>query len=174
MRLDAAAKSAALYLKQSMSFAEDLLEQADDLAHKELTDPKQASLRRAVSTAYYALFHLLIDEAVGQWAVIRQRSIIARTFDHAMMKKVCGSVADKAKSGATLPKELVTVATVFIQLQQDRHTADYDNSTYWSRVDVEHVLDLTRDAFNCWRTISMQDAAQDFLLAMLLRKSAPQ
>jgi hypothetical protein len=28
---------------------------------------KQASLRRAVSTAYYALFHLLIDEAVGKW-----------------------------------------------------------------------------------------------------------
>ena len=25
--------------------------------------PKQASLRRALSTAYYALFHLLVDEA---------------------------------------------------------------------------------------------------------------
>jgi len=29
-------------------------------------NPKQASLRRAVSTAYYALFHLLIDEAVSK------------------------------------------------------------------------------------------------------------
>ena len=47
-----------------MPFPDDLLEQAYDLAQKELISPKQASLRRAVSTAYYALFHLLIDEAV--------------------------------------------------------------------------------------------------------------
>lgn len=39
-----------------MPFPEDLLQQAYDLANKEPTDPKQASLRRAVSTAYYALF----------------------------------------------------------------------------------------------------------------------
>jgi uncharacterized protein (UPF0332 family) len=39
-------------------FPLDLLQQAYDLASKEETDPKQASLRRAVSTAYYALFHL--------------------------------------------------------------------------------------------------------------------
>ena len=47
-----------------MPFPEDLLEQAKHLASRERTKPKQASLRRAVSTAYYALFHLLISEAV--------------------------------------------------------------------------------------------------------------
>lgn len=50
-----------------MPFPDDLLEQAYDLAQKEATDPKQASLRRAVSTAYYALFHLLVEEAVSKW-----------------------------------------------------------------------------------------------------------
>ena len=54
-----------------MAFADDLLEQAYHLANRESGDPKQASLRRAVSTAYYALFHLLIDEAVGNWGVAR-------------------------------------------------------------------------------------------------------
>jgi len=157
-----------------MAFAEDLLEQAFDLAHKEPANPKQASLRRAVSTAYYALFHLLIDEAVGQWAVVRQRSIIARTFEHDKMKKVCAEVAEKSKSGANLPPDLITVATAFMQLQQHRHTADYDNSKDWSRIDVERVLDITKDAFACWRVISAQDAAQDFLLAMLFPKSPRQ
>jgi hypothetical protein len=38
-----------------MSFADDLLEQAYHLANRESKKPKQASLRRAVSTAYYAL-----------------------------------------------------------------------------------------------------------------------
>ena len=52
-----------------MAFADDLLEQAYHLANREQEDPGQASLRRAVSTACYALFHLLIDEAVGNWSV---------------------------------------------------------------------------------------------------------
>ena len=39
----------------------DLLEQAEHLARREKQRPKQASLRRAISTAYYALFHLLVD-----------------------------------------------------------------------------------------------------------------
>jgi len=72
-----------------MPFADDLLEQAYHLAKRERKHPKQASLRRAVSTAYYALFHLLIDEAVGNWGIVRQRSILARTFDHGKMRSVC-------------------------------------------------------------------------------------
>jgi hypothetical protein len=69
-----------------MSFADDLLEQAYDLANKQPANPKQASLRRAVSAAYYALFHLLIDEAVSNWAVERQRGLLARTFAHDRMR----------------------------------------------------------------------------------------
>jgi uncharacterized protein (UPF0332 family) len=110
-----------------MPFPEDLLQQAYDLASKEPTDPKQASLRRAVSTAYYALFHLLIDEAVSKWAVERQRSILARTFDHHKMKGICDEVLKRFKGGGSDPEELNTVAHIFIQLQQHRETADYDN-----------------------------------------------
>jgi hypothetical protein len=42
---------------------EDLLEQAVRLAMLDVRRPKQANLRRAVSSAYYAVFHLLVDEA---------------------------------------------------------------------------------------------------------------
>ena len=51
-----------------MAFHDDLLELAQDLANLHPEDPHQASLRRAVSTAYYALFHLLISEATANWA----------------------------------------------------------------------------------------------------------
>jgi hypothetical protein len=47
-----------------MAFADELLEQAYHLARKDPDPPKEASLRRAVSTGYYALFHLLIGESV--------------------------------------------------------------------------------------------------------------
>ncbi|MGA8172582.1 MAG: hypothetical protein WB816_17365 [Methylocystis sp.] len=38
---------------------DDLLALADDLAQRDSGRPKQASLRRAVATAYYAVFHAL-------------------------------------------------------------------------------------------------------------------
>jgi len=57
-----------------MAFAQDLLDQAYHLANLESGDPKQASLRRAVSTA---LFHLLIDEAVGNSRVCPAHRISA-------------------------------------------------------------------------------------------------
>ena len=47
----------------SLSLHADLLRQARQLALKEPRRPSQASLRRAISASYYALFHLLVDEA---------------------------------------------------------------------------------------------------------------
>jgi hypothetical protein len=46
-----------------MSLPADLLAQARRLVSLDPRRPRQASLRRAISTAYYALFHLLISEA---------------------------------------------------------------------------------------------------------------
>lgn len=58
-------------------------------ALERITRNVEASLRRAVSTAYYALFHLLIDEAVGNWDVEHQRGTLARTLEHGVMARVC-------------------------------------------------------------------------------------
>ncbi len=49
-----------------MGIAQDLLQQAGHLATYE-ENPTQASLRRAVLTAYYALFHLLVQDATLRW-----------------------------------------------------------------------------------------------------------
>ena len=47
----------------------ELLKQAATLANLEQRRPKDASIRRAISTAYYSLFHFLLDEAMGFWLV---------------------------------------------------------------------------------------------------------
>lgn len=129
-----------------MSFADDLLTQAYHLANKERKNPKQASLRRAVSTAYYALFHLLIDEAVGNWG---------RSF--------------YSSGGSAAGLQLKIVAQTFAILQQQRHTADYDNGFHWSRTNAIGI-DLASSAFKDWRAIRTTDAAQDFLLTLFLPK----
>ncbi len=72
-----------------MAYPEDLLEQAMHLAQRERKRPKQASLRRAISTAYYALFHLLISETVKNWKRPEERFTLARMFEHAAMEKAC-------------------------------------------------------------------------------------
>ena len=156
-----------------MAFADDLLAQAYHLANKE-DNPTQASLRRAVSTAYYALFHLLIDEAVSKWAVERQRSALGRTFEHKTMKNVCEEYvknfysAGKPESGV----QLKDVAQAFAILQQRRHTADYDVSFDWTRTNAIVQINLASSAFESWRAICTQEAAQDYLLNLFLPRAA--
>lgn len=123
-----------------MSFHGDLLRQARHLANREPRRPRQASLRRAVSTAYYALFHLLTHEAVQLLLVGRGREplrfSLARAFSHASMKTVAAGFARNDVSpkivgglnGQPIQPELANVAGAFVDLQQARHEADYDLS----------------------------------------------
>src|ERR1700728_2276065 len=155
-----------------MSLAQDLLEQAQHLVNREDVDPKQASLRRAVSTAYYALFHLLIDEAVNNWGIARHRGILARTFDHGPMKRVCDDYLKSFYSAAKPASELLLkeVAQTFSELQLKRHTADYDNSYIWAKTDAQDWITRTSIAFTDWDSIRAQHEAQDFLLSLFLPK----
>lgn len=75
-----------------MALHDDLLEQARYLATKEPNRPRQASLRRAMSAAYYALFHLLVADgarALASGNVTGLRPRIGRAFAHREMKEVC-------------------------------------------------------------------------------------
>src|SRR5438445_9209689 len=129
-----------------MAFPEDLLEQAQHLAQREPKRPRQASLRRAVSSAYYALFHLLISETIKNWKRPAERATLARMFDHGPMGRVCTTKRDEIRAllktnpapGADLDRanHLYTIALTFVEMQQHRHTADYDGSKKWTRVDT--------------------------------------
>lgn len=113
-----------------------LLDVARDLANLDARRPRQASLRRAVSTAYYALFHLLIQSAVkaqvGFGPTVTHREIgetVTRWFTHARMAEVCGQFAGssvqgrlgkampKGVQGVTVSMALQGVARAFRELQ---------------------------------------------------------
>jgi uncharacterized protein (UPF0332 family) len=160
-----------------MPYAEHLLEQAKHLANREKKRPRQASLRRAVSTAYYALFHLLIHEATLNWKLVDQRALLARFFEHGKMKAASKKQRDEINAylktnPAPCPeldcaKHLHHVADTFFQAQQQRHTADYDNSTTWTRTDVMTLIDLVDAAFQSWRQIRGDPTAQAYLISLL-------
>jgi hypothetical protein len=70
-----------------MGLAQDLLQQANHLATYEGANPSQAALRRSVSTAYYALFHLLVQDAAQRWqGSITAVSGMERALNHGPMK----------------------------------------------------------------------------------------
>jgi hypothetical protein len=154
-----------------MAYSDELLEQAYHLAHKDADPPKQASLRRAVATAYYALFHLLIEDAVANWNRPQDRAKLGRAFDHGRMKAASNEIIGR-KSVALDPvlDQLKQVAGTFVELQQLRHSADYDNARGWSRVDVRQELDTVTQAFQTWIAIRQEDLAQDYLVSFLVKR----
>jgi hypothetical protein len=89
-----------------MAFAEDLLKRAFLLLNKEPKTPTQASLRRSVSTAYYALFHLLIQDASVNWSRLDTRDYLARAFEHKTMKEA-STRAENATYDSSVPPPVV-------------------------------------------------------------------
>lgn len=162
-----------------MAYPEDLLEQARHLAQRERRRPKQASLRRAVSSAYYALFHLLIAETVKNWKRTDERFILARMFEHSAMGNVCRKKRDELKShfstnappgpGHAPKRHLLTIAETFVHMLPHRHTAGYDGAKVWSRVEVGERIDAVPEAFASWNAIKDQPDAQAFLVSLLLK-----
>ena len=84
-----------------MTFHEELLGLAGELIHR--NEPSQAHLRRAVSTAYYAFFHLLVSEATLNWKRDSSRDALGRMFDHGLMRKVtCPFYQSYASEGSSV------------------------------------------------------------------------
>ena len=154
-----------------MSFAADLLEQARHLANRERTRPRQASLRRAISNAYYALFHLLTAAAVANWRHARQRPALARAFEHRRMNDACAKARRECRSvREATHQRLADIADTFIELQQHRHTADYDSSRKWARTEVLAQIESVQRAFDSWNAIVREPVAQDVLLRLLIQR----
>lgn len=163
-----------------MSLANELLAQAKMLAANEPRRPKQASLRRAISAAYYALFHLLIDDASRVMCASQPpglRALLRRAFTHADMKKVCEQFRQasppKKLQGLLSPHlspDLVAVARAFVDLQQARHSADYDVSKDFTRAGVLSLIKEAERAFLAWNANRNTPDARVFLTALLVNE----
>lgn len=128
---------------------EDLLQQAQQLATFDKLKPRQANLRRAISSAYYAVFHFLIQEACSviigtQHVQTAYRQVLGRAFSHSVMKQACtsfggGTLKNSVTKGlpATfqIPTEIQNLSATFVELQEKRHFANYDLTERFSRSD---------------------------------------
>lgn len=161
-----------------MTLHRDLLDQARHLVNREPRRPKQASLRRAISAAYYALYHLLVAEATRvlvRKAEVRNR--FARAFEHRNLKSASRAFAypqpnqlPNLTGGAPVPPDLQVVANAVIDLQEARHEADYNVGRRFSRLEAHTLIAQATTAFHAWQRVRANPIAHNYLAALLLWK----
>lgn len=122
--------------------------------------PRQANLRRAVSTAYYAMFHCLAaccaDMLVG--GVGAERSEPAwrqayRALEHGAARQRCNRTAIIQK----FPVEIREFADRFAGMQQRRHRADYDPEADYDKGDVLQDITDVAEAIAKFQRVPVKD-----------------
>jgi hypothetical protein len=146
--------------------SDGLLQLARELAGTGRGRPPDANLRRGVSTAYYALFHditaLAVDHALRS-APEDAKSHVRRAWSHSDIASAAHSVKERAQvlrhnPAASLSEpdvkwgplvglaardaDMAEAARLFLELQEQRHAADYDHG---ASIDKASLLSACQD-----------------------------
>jgi hypothetical protein len=158
---------------------EQLMAQAEFMIRN--SDSNEANVRRAVSSAYYALFHLLVRDAILNWKHADHRSRLARTFEHQRMKDASTAIL-KEIGNVRIPENtdpdpeqallfrISTVAQAFVDMQQARHKADYDVDEPFRLLDAAVDIAQARLAFLTWNEVRDEHLAQRYLYSLLFKE----
>ena len=128
--------------------ARDLIETAHGLTELSPRRPSQANLRRAQSTAYYAVFHSLAatiaDALMGKGRGDAWHQTY-RALDHGSARRGC----QNTRAMREFPPEIQNFAETFNDLQSARHQADYALDGRYHKPDV--LADIaTAEAAIAW------------------------
>jgi hypothetical protein len=126
----------------------ELLASARILLRSKQGRPTDASLRRAVSAGYYALFHCVCHECadllIGPRKSKRSEEAwrqVYRSLDHNAAKRRCRNpLIDNFPSG------IKGFADVFVTMQDKRHDADYNPRAQFTRSSVTNDLQVVESA----------------------------
>jgi uncharacterized protein (UPF0332 family) len=142
-----------------------LLEQADRLiASTGAGTARQVDLRRAISNAYYALFHAVVAEAADDLVGRTHRPtprymLVYRSVDHRRLRKLCEDIAkqnlpdrySRFEPEGGFGPDLQFFAKALVELQDSRHQADYDPLFRATRSNAARIVQRGRDALQRFR-----------------------
>lgn len=137
-----------------------LFQQAEALfARPRAGRPRQVDLRRAISSAYYGLFHYVLIKASDEFVGAAHRNtsrygLVYRSIDHRSLRQLCAEVRKQTASGKYRPyhppngfgAELRTFADATIELQEKRHSADYGPLLRFQASDALSAVGTARTA----------------------------
>ena len=136
----------------------------------------QEELRRAVSAAYYALFHVLAGNAADLLAGARppagssRRRFWSQTYralEHGYARNQCLNQA--VMRG--FPQEIQDLGVLFIYMQLQRQSADYNPEVTFSRSEVVRLIDEAEKVIDSFASARRRER-RDFALHTLLRGRA--
>ena len=138
--------------------AEGFLE-TSKLLISEAKKPSQASLRRSVSSAYYAAFHCLAkvcaDCLIGSTKSKRPNKAWVEVY-RGLNHSTCLEACRKAQSIA-FPETIHNFADTFVQLQRARHDADYDPLARFDKRKANLYIALASKSIEQIRSCSITD-----------------
>jgi uncharacterized protein (UPF0332 family) len=138
----------------------------------------EAAVRRAVSTAYYGLFHAIAAGGSALFKVgVDARRHIVRAYDHRSIGAACRHLeeraAKKVRDASPAPdSRLVLVARTFRELREARETADYDLETNLSWDHAAELVAASATACTLIAEIADLPETQALLVAALLPERA--
>lgn len=144
----------------------------------ELTD---ARLRRAVSTAYYAVFHMVLGAADLRFMgpgleTSAGYGILYRSFDHHHIRTVCDALYVSSLKGRykiilrrdAVSQDIRDFARACPALQAARDRADYDPTATFVTADVATLVDEAETAMVAFSRATAEEQA-DVLALMMVR-----
>lgn len=125
---------------------------------------RQADLKRAISAAYYAVFHSVLRAVADEFVGAKQRrsaryALVYRSIDHRTLREVAVEAGKKRASQRYAPyvpeggfgPELGLFSDAVSELRDKRHAADYDPLAKFTPSDAEKAVETARDAIRLLR-----------------------
>jgi len=148
---------------------EHFFDQADKLvAPPPSGAPRQVDLRRAISSAYYGVFHFTSTALADEFAGVTQRAtsryvLIYRSIDHRTLKDICTEIAKQTPPPKYAPylrgfgDPLRAFARAALELQEKRHRADYNPEPRFRTSEAKAVIGTARSAVQRFGEASPDD-----------------
>ena len=113
--------------------------------------PQQARLRKAISAAYYAMFHALAgsnaDTLIGVSQQFRRLPAWAQTY-RALEHGFASRQINRGLSDFAL--EIQDFGAAFVAIQDERHKADYDPNAEFNRSETLSLINRAESAITAF------------------------
>ena len=134
----------------------------------------QTALRRAISTAYFAMFHAVLETAADSFIIMAEspfsefsRQQILRGLGHGQIRKACKHAALKQFS-----PQIQNFAKLLVEMQGKRQAADYNPSARFIASDVLSDIDNVEKAIKSLASVSPEEL-QAFAALILFKTHTP-
>jgi len=121
--------------------------------------PRQADLRRAISSAYYGLFHFILTCLADDMVGVMQRgtgrhALVYRSIDHRALRDLCLEAQKSTPSrkfvsimpAAGFGLDIQSFARKTCELYESRNRADYDPQPRFVATDAKVAIGIARAA----------------------------